>query len=84
MDVQFYRTTVDGELQQTTARFWTAPSVLSDVTAIDIDDVAREFTSAVENFNKRGVKLDCGFSCRFPNHPVPVPSDARLDFHSDH
>jgi len=54
MDVQFYRTTVDGELQQTTARFRTSPDILSDATAINIDDVAREFTSAVENFNKRG------------------------------
>jgi len=54
MDVQFYRTTVDGELQQTTARFRTSPNVLSDAATVDMDDVVREFTSAVENFNKRG------------------------------
>lgn len=54
MDVQFYRTTVDGELQQTTARFRTSPNILSDATTIDIDGMVKEFTSAVENFNKRG------------------------------
>jgi len=54
MDVQYYRTTVDGELQQTTARFRTSPNILSDATTIDIDGMVKEFTSAVENFNKRG------------------------------
>ena len=54
MDIQFYRTTVDGELQQTTARFRTSPSVLSDASTLDMDGLVREFTSAVENFNKRG------------------------------
>ena len=54
MDVQFYRTTVDGELQHTTARFRTSPNILSDATAIDIDGMVKEFTSAVENFNNRG------------------------------
>ena len=36
MDVQFYRTTADGELQQTTARFRTSPDVLSDTANISI------------------------------------------------
>ena len=54
MDVQFYRTTADGQLQQTTARFRTSPDVLSDAANIDIDGIAREFMSSIENFNKRG------------------------------
>jgi len=53
MDVQFYRTTADGQLQQTTARFRTSPDVLSDAANIDIDGIAREFMSSIENFNKR-------------------------------
>jgi len=47
MDVQFYRTSVDGEVQQTTARFRTSPSVLSDASTLDMDGVVGEFTSAV-------------------------------------
>ena len=35
MDIQFYRTTVNGELQQTTARFRTSPSVLSDASTLE-------------------------------------------------
>jgi len=54
MDVQFYRTTADGQLQQTTARFRTSPDVLSDAANIDIDSIAREYMSSIENFNKRG------------------------------
>ena len=54
MDIQFYRTTADGELQQTTARFRTSPNILSDADTIDIDGMVKEFTSSVENFNKRG------------------------------
>ena len=54
MDVQFYRTTADGELQQTTARFRTSPDVLSDTANISIDGICREFMASIENFNKRG------------------------------
>jgi len=54
MDVQFYRTTVNGELQQTTARFRTSPDVLSDTANINIDGIAGEFMSSIENFSKRG------------------------------
>ena len=55
MDVEFYRTTTDGEIQQTTARFRTLPNILSDAAAIDIDSIVREFLSSAENFNKRGL-----------------------------
>jgi len=41
MDVQFYRTTTDGRIQQTTAPFCTSPGVLSDATSINIDGIAR-------------------------------------------
>ena len=51
IDVQFYRTTADGEIQQTTARFRTSPNILSDVATIDVDGIVREFLSYVENFN---------------------------------
>jgi len=54
MDVQLYRTTAAGEVQQTTARFRTSPTVLSDAATIDMDGIVREFNSAVDNFNKRG------------------------------
>ena len=54
MDVQFYRTTADGQLQQTTARFRASPDVLSDAANIDINGIARVFMSSIGNFNKRG------------------------------
>ena len=54
IDVQFYRTTADGEIQQTTARFRSSPNVLSDASIIDIDGIVREFMSSTQNFNKRG------------------------------
>ena len=54
MDVQFYRTTTDGQFQQTTVRFRTSPDILSDTANISIDGMAREFMSSIENFNKRG------------------------------
>jgi len=50
-DVQFNRTTVDGQVQQTTAH---SPGVLSDVDSIDFPGIAREFIASIENFNKRG------------------------------
>jgi len=54
MDVLFYRSTADGEIQQTTARFRTSPNVLSDATTIHVDRKDREFMSSAKNFNKRG------------------------------
>jgi len=54
MNVQFYRTTADGELQQTTVCFPTSAIVLSDSATIDIDGMVKEFTLSVENINKRG------------------------------
>ena len=54
IDVQFYRSTADGKIQQTTARFRTTPDVLSDTTTMDVNSIAREFVSSAENFNKRG------------------------------
>jgi len=54
MDVQFYRTTFDGQFQQTAVRFRTSLDVLSDAANIGIDGMVREFMSSIENFNKRG------------------------------
>ena len=54
MDIQFYRTTTDGQFQQTTARFRTSPDNLSDMSLFDPRTIARELTSGVENFNRRG------------------------------
>jgi len=54
MHVQFYGTTVDSELLQTSARFRTSPNILSDAGTIDIDGMVKEFTSSVKKINKRG------------------------------
>ena len=54
MDIKFYRSTADGQLQETTARFRTSPDILSDIAMFDPIAIAREFTSSVENFNRRG------------------------------
>ena len=79
MDVQFHRTTADGEIQQTTARFRTSPVVLSDATTINVDNIVREFLSCVQNFNKRGsnwlVDLVVDFLVTVtPFHPLYTPS----------
>jgi len=88
MDVQFYRTTADGQLQQTTARFRTSPDILSDTANIDIDGIAREFMSSIENFNKRGSNWIVDFVVDFlitlaPYRPmqgstfIPTPKEIR-------
>ena len=54
MDVAFQRTTVDGDVQRTTARFRTQPELLSDASDITPESMSAQFSSAIENFNKRG------------------------------
>ena len=54
MDIKVYRSTADGQLQETTARFRTSPDILSDISMFDPLAIAREFTSSVKNFNRRG------------------------------
>jgi len=50
MDISFYRTTADGQFQQTTARFRTSPEILSDTSTLHPDTIAREFTSSCSKF----------------------------------
>ena len=54
LDVAFSRTTPDGELLHTTARFRTQRDVISDTDDVSTDRIAGEFLTAIENFNSRG------------------------------
>jgi len=54
MDIAFYRTTPDGEIQNTTGRFWTQPAVTSDVSELSVDRMNNDFLHAIEAFNRLG------------------------------
>jgi len=54
LDVSLYRVTADGDMQETTARFRTAPTTLSDIGTLSIVSMAEEFDAALQNFNRRG------------------------------
>ena len=54
LDIAFSRTTADGDLQHTTARFRTQPDVISDTDDVSADRIASEFLTGIENFNSRG------------------------------
>jgi len=54
IDIRFHRTTPNGEEQQTTARFRTTPTILSDVADVVADDISSQICSAIDNFNRRG------------------------------
>jgi len=54
MDVSFQRTTPDGDVQHTKARFRTQPDVISDTSNVSFDRIAGEFSSSIQNFNDRG------------------------------
>ena len=54
IDIAFSRTTPDGDLQHTTARFRTQPDVISDTSDVTSDRIVDEFLTGIENFNSRG------------------------------
>jgi len=54
MDIAFYRTTPDGEIQNTTGRFRTQPAISSDVSELSVDRMINDFLHAIEAFNRRG------------------------------
>jgi len=54
MDFGFQRTTPDGEVQHTTARFRTKPDVITDISCVTTEGIANEFFMGIENFNRRG------------------------------
>ena len=54
IDIAFSRTTPDGDLQHTTARFRTQPDVISDTSDVTADRIANEFLTGIENFGSRG------------------------------
>ena len=54
IDINFTRTTPDGQHQETSARFRTTPQIFSHEDALNIDNIASEFSSAIDNFNKLG------------------------------
>lgn len=54
MDVAFNRTTADGDVQHTTGRFRTQPTVSSYISDAMTDQLVNEFLLAVEAFNRRG------------------------------
>jgi len=54
LDNVFSRTTPDGDLQHTTARFHTQPYVMSDSGKVSTDRIASEFLTEIEHFNSHG------------------------------
>ena len=54
IDIRFHRTTPNREQQQTTARFRTIPTILSDVADVVVEDISSQIPSAIDNFNRRG------------------------------
>ena len=54
LDLIFQRTTPDGDVQHTTARFRTQPEVISDTSNVNVQSIASEFLLGIENFNRRG------------------------------
>ena len=54
IDIGFQRTTSDGDVQHTTARFRTQPNVISDTSNVSVNRIAGEFLSGIDNFNRRG------------------------------
>jgi len=51
-DIAFYRTTPDGEIQNTTGRFRTEPAVTSDSSELSVDRMINDFLHAIEAFNR--------------------------------
>jgi len=47
MDIAFYRTTPDGEIQNTTGRFRTQPAVTSDSSELSVDRMINDFLHAI-------------------------------------
>ena len=47
LDIAFSRTTADGDLQHTTARFRTQPDVISDTDDVSADRIASEFLTGI-------------------------------------
>ena len=54
IDIEFHRTTPDGQLQQATARFRTSPETLSSVETVNVDKILIEILSSIDNFSSRG------------------------------
>jgi len=54
IDIVFYRTTSDCEIQYTTGRFRTQPAVTSNSSELSADHMIDEFQHAIEAFNRRG------------------------------
>ena len=43
IDIAFYRTTSDGDVQHTTGRFRTQPTIMYDIWDLDVEDIGSEF-----------------------------------------
>ena len=54
LDILFGRTTPDGDVRHTTARFRTQSDIMSDTDEVSADRIASEFLTGIENFNGRG------------------------------
>jgi len=54
VDIASYRTTPDGEIQNTTGRFRTQPAISSDTSELSVDRMINDFLHATEAFNRRG------------------------------
>ena len=64
MDIAFYRTTPDGEIQNTTGRFRTQP-------AIFLDRMINDFIHAIEAFNRLGSQWKVDYIIDFSVTLVP-------------
>ena len=51
--IAFDRTTSDGDVQHTTGRFRTHPTITYDIWDLDVEGMASQFLLAIENFNSR-------------------------------
>ena len=89
IDVEFHRTTADGSLQETTARFRTIPVVLTVADSVDADGISNHFLGCIDNFNRRGSgwQVQCISDFRITLAPfrpaqgssyIPTPKDLAM------
>jgi len=71
MDIAFYRTTPDGEIQNTTGRFRTQPAVTSNVSELSVDRMNSDFLHAIEAFNRLGSQWKVDYISDFSTTLAP-------------
>jgi len=71
MDIAFYRTTPDGEIQNTTGRFRTQPAITSNVSELSVDRMKSDFLHAIEAFNRLGSQWKVDYIIDFSTTLAP-------------